>query len=62
MNTMLPDLPDQNEVNIRSQRVAERCGFVREGHIRQVHPHILCADGSYSGDYLYGLLRSEWTG
>lgn len=50
-----------NETNRRSWRVAERCGFVREGHIRQVHPHILCADGSYSGDFLYGLLRSEWT-
>lgn len=50
-----------NETNTRSWRVAERCGFVREGHIRQVHAHILCADGSYSGDYLYGLLRSEWT-
>lgn len=50
-----------NETNLRSWRVAERCGFVREGHIRQVHPHILCANGRYSGDFLYGLLRSEWT-
>lgn len=50
-----------NEINTRSWRVAERCGFVREGHIRQVHPDILRTDGTYSGDYLYGLLRSEWS-
>lgn len=49
-----------NETNVRSQQVAERCGFKREGHIRQTHSHVLCADGTYSGDYLYGLLRSEF--
>jgi len=49
-----------NETNVRSWKVAERCGFRREGHIRQVHSDILCADGTYSGDYLYGLLRSEY--
>jgi RimJ/RimL family protein N-acetyltransferase len=49
-----------NETNIRSWRLAERCGFRREGHIRQQHAHIRCDDGSYSGDYLYGLLRSEY--
>lgn len=48
-----------NELNVRSWRVAERCGFVREGYLRQTHPEILCADGTYSGDYLYGVLRSE---
>jgi RimJ/RimL family protein N-acetyltransferase len=51
-----------NEVNVRSWRVAEHCGFQREGHIRQVHPDVRCADGTYSGDYLYGLLRSEYFG
>lgn len=50
-----------NETNRRSWRVAERCGFVREGHIRQLHSYVRCKDGSYSGDYLYGLLRSEWS-
>jgi RimJ/RimL family protein N-acetyltransferase len=49
-----------NETNLRSQNVAERCGFKREGHIRQVHPNILCRDRTFSGDYLYGLLRSEY--
>jgi RimJ/RimL family protein N-acetyltransferase len=49
-----------NEMNERSQRVAERCGFTREGHIRQTRPNVLLPDGSYSGDYVYGLLRSEW--
>ena len=49
-----------NEINVRSWEVAERCGFKREGHIRQQHPNILCEDGSYSGDYVYGLLRSEY--
>lgn len=51
-----------NELNVRSQRVAERCGFRREGHIRQTHRDILCPDGTFSGDYLYGLLRSEYQG
>ncbi len=49
-----------NEVNERSWRVAERCGFVREGHLRQTRKQVLRADGTYSGDYLYGLLRSEF--
>lgn len=49
-----------NEMNERSWRVAERCGFVREGHLRQTRKHVLREDGTYSGDYLYGLLRSEF--
>jgi RimJ/RimL family protein N-acetyltransferase len=49
-----------NELNIRSCSVAERCGFKREGYIREVHADILREDGKYSGDYLYGLLRSEY--
>lgn len=49
-----------NETNVRSIGVAERCGFVREGHLRQTHKDILCADGSFSGDYLYGMLRGEY--
>jgi RimJ/RimL family protein N-acetyltransferase len=49
-----------NETNIASWRVAERCGFVREGHLRATKPHIPLPDGSASGDYLYGLLREDY--
>jgi aminoglycoside 6'-N-acetyltransferase len=48
-----------DDTNVRSHRVAERCGFVREGHIRENHPH---ADGTISGTLHYGLLRSEYEG
>lgn len=50
-----------NETNQRSIRVAERCGFVREGHLRQTHTNILRVDGTPSGDYLYGMLRQEFS-
>jgi aminoglycoside 6'-N-acetyltransferase len=46
-----------DDTNVRSYRVAERCGFVREGHLRENHKH---ADGSITGTLLYGLLRSEY--
>ncbi len=46
-----------DETNLRSIRVAERCGFVREGHLRETKQH---PDGNYSGDLHYGLLRSEY--
>jgi RimJ/RimL family protein N-acetyltransferase len=49
-----------NDTNLRSQRVLERCGFVREAHIRQNKPHIKRADGTASGDFLYGMLREEF--
>ncbi|MBN2501237.1 MAG: GNAT family N-acetyltransferase [Anaerolineales bacterium] len=45
------------DTNLRSARVAERCGFRREGHIRENHT---TPDGAYEGSYLYGLLRSEY--
>ncbi len=46
-----------DETNLRSIRVAERCGFVREGLIRETKRG---EDGSYTGDLHYGLLRSEF--
>ena len=45
---------DCNENNIRSWRLLERCGFRREGHLRE---NRRSADGSFHGDFLYGLLR-----
>lgn len=46
-----------DDTNVRSLRVAERCGMVLEGHIRENHRH---ADGSLTGTLLYGLLRTEF--
>ena len=48
---------DCNENNVRSWRLLERCGFKREGHLRENRRN---ADGSVHGDYLYGLLRREF--
>jgi RimJ/RimL family protein N-acetyltransferase len=48
---------DCHENNIRSWRLLERCGFKREGHLRENKRN---ADGSFHGDYLYGLLRREF--
>jgi RimJ/RimL family protein N-acetyltransferase len=43
--------------NVRSWRVAERCGFRREGHLRQ---NRRMPDGSYSSAYLYGMLKDDF--
>ena len=48
---------DCNQANERSWRLLERCGFQREGHLRE---NKRCPDGTYQGDYLYGMLRSEF--
>jgi RimJ/RimL family protein N-acetyltransferase len=48
---------DCNEDNARSWRLLERCGFRREGHLLENKRN---ADGSFHGDYLYGLLRREY--
>ncbi len=48
---------DCNENNVRSWRLLERCGFKREGHLRENRRN---DDGSVHGDYLYGLLRREF--
>jgi aminoglycoside 6'-N-acetyltransferase len=45
-----------DDTNTRSQRVAERLGFMREGHLRENKRH---PDGSLSGTLYYGLLRRE---
>jgi RimJ/RimL family protein N-acetyltransferase len=46
-----------DDTNLRSRKVAERCGFVQEGHIRENKRNI---DGKISGTLLYGLLSSEF--
>jgi ribosomal-protein-alanine N-acetyltransferase len=46
-----------DETNIRSIRVLERCGMVREGFIRENKRN---ADGTISGTLHYGLLRGEY--
>ncbi len=48
---------DCHENNIRSWRLLERCGFKREGHLRENKRN---PDGSFHGDYLYGLLQREF--
>ena len=48
---------DCNDTNERSYRVLERCGFTREGHFRENKKN---PDGTFHGDYQYGLLRSEF--
>jgi RimJ/RimL family protein N-acetyltransferase len=46
-----------DDTNHRSIRVAERCGFVAEGHFRE---NKLNADGTVTGTRFFGLLRSEY--
>jgi len=47
-----------DDTNVPSRRVAERCGMIQEGHIRENKRN---ADGSITGTLHYGLLRSEFT-
>lgn len=49
---------DCNETNTRSWLLLERCGFKREGHLRE---NKMNHNGSYHGDYIYGMLRSEFS-
>ena len=46
-----------SDMNRRSACVAERCGFVLEGHLRENRRD---PDGAYSGDLHFGLLRQEF--
>jgi ribosomal-protein-alanine N-acetyltransferase len=48
---------ETDDTNLRSFRVAEACGMVKEGWIRENHRH---ADGSITGTLIYGLLRTEF--
>jgi len=48
-----------DDTNSRSYRVAERCGMVREGHIRENKRN---PDGHISGTVHYGILRKEFVG
>ena len=47
-----------DDTNSRSSGVAERCGFMREGHLRQNH---ILPDGTITGTFYYGMLRDEFT-
>jgi len=46
-----------DDTNLKSSRVAERCGFMKEGHVRENRKN---PDGSISGTLHYGLLREEF--
>ena len=46
-----------DDTNVRGIRVAERCGLIREGHIRENKRN---ADGTLSGTLRFGLLRDEF--
>ena len=48
---------ETDDTNLRSIRVAERCGFAKEGHIRENKKN---PDGTYSGTIFLGLLRTEF--
>ena len=46
-----------DDTNIASQRIAERIGMRKEGHVRSDKRH---ADGSVTGSLCFGLLRAEY--
>ena len=46
-----------DDTNVRGIRVVERCGLIREGHIRENKRN---ADGTLSGTLRFGLLRDEF--
>jgi aminoglycoside 6'-N-acetyltransferase len=48
---------ETDDTNVRSYAVADRCGMVREGHLRENKKN---ADGSMSGTLLYGMLQREY--
>jgi len=48
---------ETDDTNTGSIRVAQRCGFVEEGHLRENKKNV---DGTISGTLYFGLLRSEF--
>ncbi len=48
---------ETDDTNVRSIGVAERCGFAKEGHIRENKKN---PDGTSSGTIFFGLLRNEF--
>lgn len=48
---------ETDDTNTGSIRVAEKCGFVREGHLRQNKKN---PDGTISGTLYFGILKSEF--
>jgi RimJ/RimL family protein N-acetyltransferase len=46
-----------DDTNVRSSRVAERCGMVKEGHFRE---NKVSPEGGFSGTLHYALLRAEF--
>ncbi|MCJ7660746.1 MAG: GNAT family N-acetyltransferase [Anaerolineales bacterium] len=46
-----------DDTNLRSCRLAERCGFIQEGHFRENKRN---TNGHISGTLFYGMLRSEY--
>ena len=45
-----------DDTNEKSRRLAERCGLIREGHLRENKRNL---DGSLSGTCFYGILKPE---
>jgi RimJ/RimL family protein N-acetyltransferase len=46
-----------SDANLRSSRVAERCGFTLEGHVRENHRD---PQGGFEGELIYGLLQKDY--
>jgi ribosomal-protein-alanine N-acetyltransferase len=46
-----------SDQNLSSLKVALRCGFVQEGHLRENHKK---SDGLFEGELILGLLKSEF--
>ena len=46
-----------DDTNTGSRRIAERCGFTLEGHLREDNRQ---PDGAITGSLCFGLLRSEY--
>ena len=49
---------ETDDTNLRSIGVAERCGFVREGHLRK---NKRALDGSHTGTIFFGLLKEDYS-